>query len=330
MLPLRKTLYLEYSVAYIAREESTSRSRVVEIRSLQIFLSVADTLNFSRSSEQLHLSVSAVSRSVQRLEEAVGRSLLERDRRHVRLTPAGRDFRAYAQRAVEDWQQTRRQLQGAAQLTGEVSLYCSVTATYSILAPILEAFRSREPGVEIILHTGDPADSIDKLLGGQHDVAITGRPPVLSPRVSYLPLWESPMLFCMPAGDCAVRRQVLEQDSSAPDFQWGELPFIVPERGVTRDMLDNWFEEQGLRPRIYAQVAGHEAIVAMVGLGLGVGIAPELVVRTSGLADRISPVPVWRSLPALGIGLCALRQSLSDPLVRAFWDVAADTFAQPV
>lgn len=303
----------------------------MDIRALQVFLSVADTLNFSRSAEQLHLSVSAVSRGVQRLEEAVGRTLLERDRRSVRLTPAGRDFRAYAQRAVDDWHQTRRQLSGGAQLVGEVSLYCSVTATYSILAPILEAFRASHPGVEILLHTGDPADGVDKLLSGQHDVAVTGRPVSLSSRFSYLQLQESPMLFCMPAADCAVRRQVLEGDSSSPEFDWGALPFIVPERGVTRDMLEDWFAEQGVRrPRIYAQVAGHEAIVAMVGLGLGVGIAPELVVRTSGLAGRVSAIPAWRSLPALGVGLCAQRKSLGDPLVKAFWDVAAATFAHAV
>lgn len=302
----------------------------MEIRSLQVFLSVADTLNFSRSAEQLHLSVSAVSRAVQRLEDAVGRTLLERDKRSVRLSPAGRDFRIYAQRAVDDWRQTRRQLSGDAQLAGEVSLYCSVTATYSILAPILEAFRASHPGVEIQLHTGDPADGIDRLLAGQYDVAVTGRPPALSHRLRYLQLQESPMWFCMPAADCTVRRLVLKGDSSAPEFDWNRVPFIVPERGVTRDMLEDWFEAQGVRPRIYAQVAGHEAIVAMVGLGLGVGIAPELVVRTSGLAERVSAVPVWRTLPALGIGLCAPRGSLGDPLVKAFWDVAANTFARAV
>lgn len=302
----------------------------MDIRSLQVFLSVVDTLNFSRSSEKLHLSVSAVSRSIQRLEEAVGRSLLERDKRSVRLTPAGRDFRVYAQRAVDDWHQTRRKLSGGAQLAGEVSLYCSVTATYSILAPILEAFRASQPGVEIQLYTGDPADSTDKLLAGQHDVAVTGRPPALNPRLSYLQLQESPMLICMPASDCAVRRQVLDGDSSSPDFDWGRLPFIVPERGVTRDMLDTWFEARAQRPRIYAQVAGHEAIVAMVSLGLGVGIAPELVVRTSGMAERVSAVPAWEALPALGIGLCATRKALGDPLVRAFWDVAASTLARAV
>lgn len=302
----------------------------MDLRSLQVFLSVADTLNFSRSAEQLHLSVSAVSRSVQRLEEAVGHTLLERDKRNVRLTPVGRDFRDYARRTVDDWDQTRRQLGGGENLVGEVSLYCSVTATYSILAPILESFRNLYPGVDVQLHTGDPADAVDKVLAGQHDVAVTGRPSSLPRRLSYLQLLESPMLFCMPAADCAVRRQALEGDSAAPEFDWGRLPFIVPERGATRDMLEQWFEEQGIRPRIYAQVAGHEAVVAMVGLGLGVGIAPELVVRTSGLAGRVSAMTVWRPLPALGIGLCAARGTLEDPRVKAFWDVAANAFTPAV
>ncbi|MBA6414379.1 HTH-type transcriptional activator IlvY [Parahaliea sp. F7430] len=302
----------------------------MDIKTLQVFLSVSDTLSFSRSSEQLHMSVSAVSRSVQRLEEELGRLLLERDNRRVRLTPAGRDFRSYAQRAVEDWLRTRRQLTDGAQLSGEVSLYCSVTATYSILSPILESFRSSHPGVEILLHTGDPADGIEKLLVGQYDVAVTGRPAQLNPRLAFLPLQESAMVFCMPAADCAVRRQVLEGDSSAREFDWGSLPFIVPERGVTRDMLDLWFESCAIKPRIYAQVAGHEAIVAMVGLGLGVGIAPELVIRAGGMAERVSQIPVWESLPALSIGLCAPRKTLMDPLVKSFWDVAASTFARTV
>ncbi len=62
----------------------------MDIRSLTVFLSVADTLSFSRSAEQLHMSVSAVSRTVARLEDELGKPLLERDRRRVSLTPAGR------------------------------------------------------------------------------------------------------------------------------------------------------------------------------------------------------------------------------------------------
>jgi LysR family transcriptional regulator, positive regulator for ilvC len=114
----------------------------MDTRALSVFLAVADTLNFSRSSELLHMSVSAVSRTIQRLEDELGQPLLERDNRSVRLTGAGREFREYARNSVAEWQQLRRRLGSDEELAGEVSLYCSVTATHSVLAPILEAFRT--------------------------------------------------------------------------------------------------------------------------------------------------------------------------------------------
>ena len=82
----------------------------MDTRALAVFLSVADTLNFSRSSEQLHMSVSAVSRAIRRLEDELGQPLLDRDNRSVRLTGAGREFREYARRSLAQWQQLRRQL----------------------------------------------------------------------------------------------------------------------------------------------------------------------------------------------------------------------------
>jgi LysR family positive regulator for ilvC len=296
----------------------------MDLRSLTVFLTVAETLNFSRSGELLHLSVSAVSRTIQRLEDELGQPLLERDRRSVRLTAAGRDFREYAQRSVADWQQMRRKLGKDGELSGEVSLYCSVTASHSVLAPILEAFRASYPAVDIMLHTGDQADGIDRALSGQDDLAVSGRPAVLSPRMEFLPLMESPMRFCVPAADCQVRSMVRDKPG---ELDWSALPLIVPERGVTKDMLDEWLSERGIRPRIYAQVAGHEAIVAMVALGLGVGIAPELVIESSGMVDRVDFLAVDRELPPLEVGLCSLKQRLLSPLVRSFWDVAGQTYA---
>jgi len=302
----------------------------METRALQVFLTVADTLNFSRSAGQLHLSVSAVSRTVARLEQEVGQPLLERDNRRVRLTRAGREFREYARAALADWQRLRSRLGSEAELSGEVSLYCSVTASYSVLAPILERFRASHPAVEIMLHTGDQADGIGRVLDGQDDIAVSGRPDQLPARLAFLPLLETPLRFCAPAADCAVRDLVLGGTANGGAVDWNRVPFIVPERGVTKDMLDAWFAEHGVRPRIYAQVAGHEAIVAMAGLGLGVGIAPQLVIDTGGMADRVTAVPVSEGLPPLTIGLCSLRQRLSSPLVKSLWEVAGQTYGSAV
>jgi len=297
---------------------------------LAVFLSVCDTLNFSRSSELLHMSVSAVSRTIQRLESELGQPVLERDNRNVRLTGAGRELREYALSAVAEWQQLRRRLGTDAELAGEVNLFCSVTATYSVLAPILAAFRTAHPSVEIKMHTGDQADGLDRILQGRDDVAVSARPEQLSRRLAFLPLLESPMRFCVPTADCAVRDMVLERVPGDGDPDWNRIPLIVPERGVTKDMLDAWLRARGIRPRIYAQVAGHEAIVAMVSLGLGVGIAPQLVIDASGMAGRVDAIDVVEGLPPLTVGLCSLAQRLSSPLVKSFWDVAGETYPDRV
>ena len=298
----------------------------MDTRALQVFLSVADTLNYSRSSELLHMSLSAVSRTIQRLEAESGQRLLERDNRSMCLTSAGREFRTYAQGAVDDWRQWQHRFGSESALRGEISLFCSVTASYRVLAPILEALRKAHPLVEIKMQTGDQADGISRVLSGQNDIAVSGLPPQLPSRVDFLPLQDSPLRFCAPAGDCAIRESLSAGDPGSAIFDWSTVPFIVPERGITRDLLDDWFRRQSVRPNIYAQVAGHEAIVAMVGLGLGVGVAPELVVEASGMADKVSYIPVAVDLPPLTIGLCGLKQRLESPLVKSLWNVAGKTY----
>ncbi len=302
----------------------------MEMRALQVFLSVADTLNFSRSSEVLHMSVSAVSRTVQRLEDEVGQTLLERNKRSVSLTREGMSFREYARQAIADWHQVKRQLARDHALAGEISLFCSVTASYRVLSPVLEAFRVTHPAVEIMLHTGDQADGISRVLEGRDDFAVSSLPEQLPDRLSFLPLRKSPVKLCIPRADCAVRAQFTGSNPSFAEFDWSAVPFIIPERGVTNDMVNQWFLAQGFRPQIYAQVAGHEAIVAMVSLGLGVGIAPELVVAASGMVDRVEFVDAAVPLPEISIGLGCLTQRLSNPLVKSLWDVAEQTYRAAV
>jgi len=159
---------------------------------------------------------------------------------------------------------------------------------------------------------------------------VSGRPSRLPRSLAFLPLLESPLQFCAPAADCAVRDMVLAGGLGSGAIDWNGIPFIVPERGVTKEMLDAWFRQRGIRPRIYAQVAGHEAIVAMVSLGLGIGIAPQLVIAASGMAAGVSLISVPEGLPPLTVGLCSLRQRLASPLVRSLWDVAGQTYRDRV
>jgi len=295
----------------------------VDTRSLELFLNLAETLNFSRTAEQMHMSLSAVSRSLQRMEAEIGQRLAERDKRSVRLTRAGEHFRQYAARTLADWQRLTGELRvDDTDLRGEVSVYCSVTASYSVLSPILEQFRQSYPGIEIMLHTGDQADAIGRIQSGREDIAVAARPDHLAGKLEFLTLMHSPLQFIAPGFDCAVSQQLRAGGSPDTPIAWDEVPFIVAERGLSKDRVDAWFRQRHEKPRIYAQVAGHEAIAAMVGLGLGVGVVPRLVLDNSAIQGSLLALEVEPPLGPFPVGICALSQRLENPLVRAFWNVA--------
>ncbi|WP_346796545.1 HTH-type transcriptional activator IlvY [Halomonas sp. Bachu 37] len=294
----------------------------MDSRQFKHFLAVADALHFGRASESCHVSPSTLSRSIRQLEDDVGAALFERDNRHVTLTPQGMTFQRYARDTLEQWETLKRTLTADATfLTGEISIYCSVTASYSFLYELLSAFRSRHPGIELKLHTGDPAESMARVLAGEDDMAITPRPRVPPPALAFKSLTRSPLVFIAPT---SVSDWLPASPESPTAEQWRSVPMILSEAGLSRDYADTWFKALGITPRIYAQVAGHEAIVSMVGLGFGVGVVPRIVLDSSPLAERVQVLTVKPELPHYDVGLCALNRRLKSPLIQALWDEVSE------
>ncbi|QFU03121.1 HTH-type transcriptional regulator CynR [Halomonas sp. THAF5a] len=296
----------------------------MDMRPLKHFLALAETLHFGRASEACHVSPSTLSRAIRQLEESLGVALFERDNRHVALTRQGRTFQTYAREALEEWEALRQSLMSEAHtLTGEISIYCSVTASYSFLYELLSEFRTRHPGIELKLHTGDPAQSLQRVLAGNEDMAITPRPRQVPDALGFKSLTRSPLVFIAPH---AAHGWIPTTPESPSATQWREVPMILSEAGLSRQYTDTWFRALGVAPRIYAQVAGHEAIVSMVGLGFGLGVVPRIVLDTSPLAERVRILPVKPELPHYDVGLCVLERRLKSPLIAALWDEVAERF----
>ena len=100
---------------------------------------------------------------------------------------------------------------------------------------------------------------------------------------------------------------------------WAECPMILSERGPARQRVDRWFSTIGVSPKIYAQVAGNEAIVSMVSLGFGVGVVPRIVLDNSPLAGNVAILDVAPALAHSEVGLVTQKKSLANPLIRAVW-----------
>ena len=294
----------------------------MEIRTLELFQHLASSLHFGRTSRACNITPSALSRAIQRLETEVGERLFVRDNRTVQMSRAGEVFRGYAEDVLQRWARLQDELSADSQLRGDLSLYCSVTAAYSILPDILRDFRFRYPLVHISLQTGDVARALTRLENYEADVTIAALPDRRSGRLRWLKITETPLVFICSASAAPW----LEDDERPRD--WSRIPLILPEMGLSRERVDSWFVAQGLEADIYARVAGNEAITAMVSLGCGVGVVPHLVLERSPLRDQVRIVERSPKLEPFSIGLCTLEKNMANPRVEALWQTATQQAAE--
>jgi LysR family positive regulator for ilvC len=294
----------------------------LDLKDLRYFLHLSRSLHFARSSRELHISPSGLTRSIQRLEQELEASLFERDNRTVALTQAGLLLRDYSRQTLDELAGLKTSIQKqSSDLRGKLSLFCSVTASYSFLHDLLDRFRHSYPNIELQLHTGDSAEALQRAFDELDDVVIAALPPKLSDKLVFLPLAQSALVCIGPSVSSPVQ-QMLKDAKSDSDIDWKRLPVVMPETGLTRARVDEWFAGKHIKPLIYAQVRGHEAMVSMASLGCGIAVVPKVVLDNSPMRDKLQILPLMTELKPFTIGLCAIRRKLTNPLISAFWSVA--------
>ncbi|UTF61879.1 HTH-type transcriptional activator IlvY [Gilvimarinus sp. DA14] len=284
----------------------------MDIYKLKLFTALASAGHFGRAASACHVSPSTISRNLKQLEEELGTELVLRDNRSVALTDQGHQFLQFARETLQQWETFQESLlAGSQELRGQLSIYCSVTASYSFLYDILTEFRRHHPGIHIKLHTGDPAQAIERVTAGFEDIAIAARPDRLPAGLDFKPIARSPLVFIAP-------------QQQTVDEHWYLQPVIVSEEGLARERFNSWCKTQDLTPNIYAEVKGNEAIVSMVSLGFGVGLVPLIVLENSPLKDKVQRIKNQPDLGPFETGICVLEKRLKSPIVSALWQQIAD------
>ncbi len=287
----------------------------MDIQQLKIFITLAEQLHFGRASHLSHLSPSALTRTVQRLEEELGKPLFLRDKRSVQLTAAGEQFLTYARQAVSDYRDIQLSLSGQQQVGGVLSLYASITAVYSILPDLLEACRNSYPEIQLELRTGAAETAVAQVEKGEIDIAVAAVPERRSSALEFLPIMRTPLVFI--AG-----RNLAEQLNQNSELDLARLPLVVPQSGLSRRRLEKWLKKNHVVPQISCEVSGNEAIIPMVHLGGGVGIVPQLVLERNPFREQVVVLEKAPELEPYVVGLCCSHKNLQKSCARAFWALA--------
>ncbi len=195
----------------------------MELRDIEIFLTLTEELHFGRTAERLHVSQSRVSQSIKQQERRIGGGLFERTSRAVRLTPLGerlRDrLRAGYDEIISGIEEATATARGQA---GTLTIGTMATQYQSIRA-VLDLFRQRHPQCELRMREILPVDPFGPLRAGSIDIGILWQ-PVREPDLAVGPvLHREDLVLAVAAGHPLAGRHEVELEDL------GDHPVVHPE-----------------------------------------------------------------------------------------------------
>lgn len=247
------------------------------IRQLRVFCTVARLLSYTRAAEELGCQQPTASALVAELERATHLTLLEQRGKHLTLTDEGRELYAHAQQVVEAadeaWWAVAERRGSATTVSRPLRVAADTTVGTYVLPRLLGAFHRQHPTVALQLSVANRAAVRSRLLAGDVDLVIAGRPPEVDGLMAE-PFLANPLVAV------ASPEHILVGQSQVPLARLAEETFLLREVGSgTRAALEEAFEVAGL-PLKVGMVLGHvEAIKRAVAAKLGVSVLSALAVK---------------------------------------------------
>ncbi|PSQ66483.1 MAG: LysR family transcriptional regulator [Bacteroidetes bacterium QH_1_61_8] len=267
----------------------------MELRHLRYFVALADELHFGRAAETAYVAQSTLSQQIQAFEEEMGVTFFERSPGGVELTEAGRTFRPYAERVLQEARRAESIARAARDgLAGLLSITYEATAMRSGLPPIIKAFRENRPHGELDLAEQTTREQVNALRAEEADAGFL-----------FLPINES------------------DRDAVPLHELEGE-PHVIWARGGAPRIHDAYVRachDAGFTPRIIQDIERGESFLGLVEAGLGVSIAHASNLQIQRPGVRYAKI-VEPTVP-LTLGLVHRREE-DSPLLDRFLETVEE------
>jgi DNA-binding transcriptional LysR family regulator len=245
----------------------------MEVRQLEIFRALAEELHFTRAAARVHCVQSNVTTQIRALEEEIGTPLFDRLAKRVVLTDAGRRFLPYAERVIAALGEAQAVVTQNSTPAGPLRIGAPESVLTYRLPEILNRFRSLCPKVELIFQPYWNEGLIQSLESGRLDLAIWMTDAVEHDRLKSMRWSSEKVLFVAdPKDPLAAKKRV------QPTHLSGQTLLLTETGCAYRRKLDQMLSSMDIRPGHITEFSSVDAIKACVGLGMGVGLLPEIVV----------------------------------------------------
>jgi DNA-binding transcriptional LysR family regulator len=292
---------------------------IVELWQLRTLIETAELLNFTKASEALNLTQSAVSHQIKALEEELGTPLFIRASRGVQLTDAGRLAYEHAKKIITESEDMLLSVAHRKKaLVGTVRVAAATQALVYLFAPLFEEFMDLHPSVELIFRTTATTDqTVTGILDGSIDVGFASL-AVYSPGLALKPIFDDELVLAVGKRHPFAKKRTVKLDEIRSE-RW-----ILFERGASiRRATDAFFKEAGMVPEKALESNDTYFIKLMIERGLGIALMPGWSVKEEVAAGELARLRIKDHPLKRSVSMASLKGSRSaaiDAFIRFMSD----------
>jgi len=242
----------------------------MELHQLRYVLAVAETGNFTRAAERSFVAQPSLSQQIIKLEDELGHKLFHRLGRRAVLTEAGHSFLDRARRILAEVDDAAKELRDNPTLGRKIVVGAIPTLAPYLLSQLIDRCRTQLP--HLVIHTQEAfrPQLVDGVVSGDLDLALLSL-PVSDHRLSIETLFSEPLLLVVSkAHPLAGQKTVTAADLAEENF------VLLGDSSTLTAQIHRFCGDHDFEPRIVHRCAQIATVKALVGLGTGISILPQV------------------------------------------------------
>lgn len=258
-----------------------------ELSDLRLFLHIVESGSITAGAARAHMALASASARIRNMEDALGTALLERGRRGVQTTDAGRALAHHARMMAQQMEQLRDELGQYAQgLKGHIRLLCNTSAMTEFLPEVLARFLARHPHTDIELEEKLSYEVVQAVVDGVADVGIIADSTDSGPLQTY-PFRQDHLVAVLSKKHPLARRKSL-------DFAelLGEDFVGLSGDSALQQHLSGHATRAGKRLQYRVRLRSFEGICRMVEHQVGVAVIPQTAATINAAHMEIRAIPL--------------------------------------
>jgi DNA-binding transcriptional LysR family regulator len=285
----------------------------MQIESLKVFCDLAETESFTKAAQINHVTQSAVSQQISSLERLFRALLLERSRKHFRLTREGQVLYDYSKEMLRTYGSMQQQLQEVKQV---ISGTIRVATIYSIglhdLPPYLKTFLQTFPTAKVQVEYRRANQVYEDVIGNVVDLGLVAY-PARNPKLEVYPLKKDPLvLICHPQHPLAKSKSLSFKGLTGQKFI-GFEPDIP-----TRKALDKILKDHSVQVQHVMEFDNIETVKRAVEIDAGVAIVPKSTVTQEVARQALVCIPLGHGEFFRPLAAIYKRTKVLSPAMKQF------------